>query len=142
MPLTDNIALVSLTSTIPTSVFLQVAAALQKQVTRDFTPAWGIPATVNAFADFASVPSDYHVVIVFGDSAELRRGREHAQDGRFVFERADAPRAGLLDDVRRAAAGRGDEDAVAARDVDDGEVVLDDGARLDKTQRQEIVGNL
>lgn len=78
MPLTDNIALVSLTSKIPTSVFLQVAAALQKQVTRDFMPAWGLPATVNAFADITSVPSDYHLVILFDDSAELAERLEFA----------------------------------------------------------------
>jgi hypothetical protein len=78
VPLTDHIALVSLTSTIPTSVFLQVAAALQKQVTRDFSPVWGLPATVNAFADIESVPSDYHLVIVFGDSSELADRLEFA----------------------------------------------------------------
>jgi hypothetical protein len=78
VPLTDNIALVSLTRRIPTSVFLQVAAALQKQVTRDFMPAWGLPATVNAFTDMASVPSDYHVVVLFDDSAELAERLEFA----------------------------------------------------------------
>jgi hypothetical protein len=71
MPLTDHIALVSLTSRIPTRALLQAAAAIQKQVTRDFSPMWGLPATVNAFADLASVPSDYHPVVIFGDPAEL-----------------------------------------------------------------------
>jgi hypothetical protein len=78
VPLTDNIALVSLTSTVPTSAFLQVAAAVQKQVTRDFIPAWGLPATVNAFADIASVPSDYHLVVVFDDSSEFAERLEFA----------------------------------------------------------------
>jgi hypothetical protein len=50
---------------------MQVAAAVQKQVTRDFTPLWGIPATVDAFADLGSVPSDYHPVVLFGDPGEL-----------------------------------------------------------------------
>jgi hypothetical protein len=50
---------------------MQVAAAVQKQVTRDFTPLWGIAATVDAFADLASVPSDYRPVVLFGDLAEL-----------------------------------------------------------------------
>jgi hypothetical protein len=78
VPLTDHVALVSLTSNIPMSVFLQVAAAVQKQVTRDFTPAWGLPATVDAFADIESVPSDYHLVVVFGDPAELADRLEFA----------------------------------------------------------------
>ena len=50
---------------------LQVAAAVQKQVTRDFTPLWGIAATVDAFEDLASVPSDYRPVVLFGDVNEL-----------------------------------------------------------------------
>ena len=44
MPLTDHVALVSLTRDIPTRVLLQAAAAIQKQITRDFTPYWGLRA--------------------------------------------------------------------------------------------------
>lgn len=71
MPLTDHVAIVSLSSDIPTRTVLQVAAAVQKQVTRDFAPIWGLPATVDAFADLPSVPSDYHPVVIFGDPDEL-----------------------------------------------------------------------
>jgi hypothetical protein len=71
VPLTDHVALVSLTSDIPTRFVLQAAAALQKQITRDFTPFWGLQATVNAFEDLGSVPSDYHPVVVFGRPEEL-----------------------------------------------------------------------
>ena len=71
MPLIDHVALVSLTSDVPTRALLQVAAAVQKQVTRDFWPTWGLPATVDAFEDLSSVPSDYHQVALFGDPAEL-----------------------------------------------------------------------
>jgi hypothetical protein len=74
--------------------------------------------------------------------SELRPGGEDAQDGRFVLERQGAPRARLLDDVRRAVARGRDEDAVAARGVDDREVLLDDGNWLDKAEGEEIVGNL
>ena len=73
VPLTDHVALVSLTREIPTRSVLQVAAAIQKQVTRDFTPFWGLPATVDAFEDLASVPNDYHPVVIFGDLDELER---------------------------------------------------------------------
>jgi hypothetical protein len=93
VPLTDHIALVSLTNDVPTRSFLQAAAALQKQITRDFTPIWGLPATVDAFADLASVPSDYHPVVLFGDPKELEQrlefaiGEEHAEDLIDDFER-------------------------------------------------------
>jgi hypothetical protein len=36
--------------------FLRVAAALQVQLTRDFTPIWGIPAVVSAFESLDDVP--------------------------------------------------------------------------------------
>jgi hypothetical protein len=71
VPLTDHIALVSLTSEVPERDLLQAGAAVQKQLTRDFTPIWGLPATLDTFADLASVPSDYHPVVVFGDPDDL-----------------------------------------------------------------------
>ena len=71
MLLTDYVALVSLTRDISTSHLLQVAAAVQKQVTRDFAPLWGIRATVNAFENLDDVPNDYHPVVLFGDADEL-----------------------------------------------------------------------
>ena len=63
MPLTHHIAIVSLTSEVSTRSLLQVTAAIQKQVTRDFAPIWGIPATVDAFGDLLDVPNDYHPVV-------------------------------------------------------------------------------
>jgi hypothetical protein len=71
MLLTDYVALVSLTRDISTSNLLQVAAAVQKQVTRDFGPLWGIRASVNAFDRLSDVPSDYHPVVLFGEADEL-----------------------------------------------------------------------
>ena len=71
MPLTEYVAVVSLTSEVSSRSLMQATAALQKQVTRDFTPNWGITATVDAFEDLASVPSDYYHVVVFGDPREL-----------------------------------------------------------------------
>ena len=98
MPLTDHIALVSLTREVPTRLVLQAAAAVQKQITRDFTPFWGLPATVDAFEDLASVPSDYHPVVVFGDPDELTD-----ELSPLVGEQLAAD---LIDDVRAAAAVR------------------------------------
>ena len=62
MALTEHVAIVSIAPEVPTRDLLLVAAAVQKQVTRDFTPLWGIAATVDAFEDLASVPSDYRPV--------------------------------------------------------------------------------
>jgi hypothetical protein len=69
VPLTEHVALVSLTSDTSTRSLLQVAAALQKQVTRDFSAIWNVRATVDAFADLSSVPNDYYPVVVFRSSA-------------------------------------------------------------------------
>jgi len=71
MPLPEHVAIVSLTKEVPLPDLLQVAAAVQKQVTRDFSPLWGIDATVDAFADLYSVPSDYRHVVLFGAVSEL-----------------------------------------------------------------------
>jgi hypothetical protein len=71
MPLTDNVALVSLTREISSRAMMRVGAAVQKQVARDFTPLWGIRATVDTFEQLSDVPSDYHPVVVFGDPDEV-----------------------------------------------------------------------
>jgi hypothetical protein len=71
MPLTDYVAVVSLTSAVGPRDLMAGAAAIQKQVTRDFSPHWGIAATVSAFDDLDSVPSDYYPVVLFGDADEL-----------------------------------------------------------------------
>src|SRR5262245_15214122 len=42
----------------------KVAAALQKQATRDFGPIWGVTATVDAFASLSEVPLGYWPIIV------------------------------------------------------------------------------
>jgi hypothetical protein len=69
--LIDHIALVSLTREIPRRDLDRAGAAVQKQLTRDFTPIWGLRATVDTFDDLSSVPSDYHLVVVFGYAEEL-----------------------------------------------------------------------
>ncbi|MGH2968938.1 MAG: hypothetical protein ACRDK0_07725 [Solirubrobacteraceae bacterium] len=93
VPLTDHVALVSLTSEVSSRSLMQVAAAVQKQITRDFTPFWGLRATVDAFDDLSSVPSDYHHVIVFGDSEELMDRLQFAIGERYAAE--------LIDDFER-----------------------------------------
>jgi hypothetical protein len=93
VPLTHNIAIVSLTSDVSTRTLLQVTAAVQKQVSRDFIPLWGIPATVDAFVDLLDVPNDYHPIIIFSD-AERLAGSVEALIG-------EVPAARLLDAFER-----------------------------------------
>ena len=62
--LTANVALVSETNQLSLADVSPVAAAIQKQVTRDFGPLWGIDATVTAFNTLEDVPVDYWPVIV------------------------------------------------------------------------------
>jgi hypothetical protein len=71
VPLPIHVAIVSLTTEVSTRSLLQATAAVQKQVTRDFAPIWGIPATVDAFDNLESIPTDYLPVIIFGDPSEL-----------------------------------------------------------------------
>ncbi len=78
MPLTDHVALVSLTRDIPTRLVLQAAAAIQKQITRDFTSYWGLRVTVDAFEDLETVPSDYHPIVIFTATDELVGKLEYA----------------------------------------------------------------
>jgi hypothetical protein len=62
-----NIALVSETAQIPPGSLEVVAAALQTQVLRDLGPAWGVTATVDAFASVDDVPVTYYPMIVRDD---------------------------------------------------------------------------
>jgi hypothetical protein len=65
--LNRNVALVADTNNITASELTKVAAALQKQASRDFGPLWGIKANVSGFARLEDVPIDYWPVIVSDD---------------------------------------------------------------------------
>ncbi|MDQ3997994.1 MAG: hypothetical protein M3303_13375 [Gemmatimonadota bacterium] len=90
MPLTEHLAIVSLTREVSTRDLLRASAAVQKQIARDFTPYWGLSATVHAFDDLESVPSDYTQIVVFGDADELV--------GRLEFAIGEEFAAQLIDD--------------------------------------------
>jgi hypothetical protein len=62
-----NLALVSEVPNHPPSDVSRVAAALQKQVTRDFAPIWDVVATVDAFPSLDDVPIGYWPMIVRDD---------------------------------------------------------------------------
>jgi hypothetical protein len=58
-----QIAITSLTDQVGLTELSQVAAVLQRQVTRDFTPLWGIEAAIDAFP-FDQIPPGAWPVIV------------------------------------------------------------------------------
>lgn len=62
-----HLALVPESSQLTFNELARVAAALQKQVSRDLAPIWGINATVSAFANLDDVPIDYWPIIIVDD---------------------------------------------------------------------------
>lgn len=78
--LTRHVALVSDDAGIPIREITVCAAALQKQVTRDFAPLWRVTATVSAFASVDDVPSDYWPIIVKKELDEPGAGGYHEDD--------------------------------------------------------------
>ncbi len=65
-----HVALVSDSPAVSFSDVAPVAAALQKQVTRDFGPVWDVQGTVDAFDKLEDVPLDYWPVILRDDIHE------------------------------------------------------------------------
>lgn len=63
----EHVALVSQTKRIPLKRLVVVAAALQKQVSRDFGLHWNVQATVDAFGDLHDVPLGYWHIIIRDD---------------------------------------------------------------------------
>lgn len=67
MALIKQLALVSQVPGLKTSVLQKVSAALQRQVTRDFAPAWEVKATVDTFSRLSDVPIGYWPVLIMKD---------------------------------------------------------------------------
>src|SRR5215469_5585722 len=78
--LTANVALVSDTPVIDFSQVSVAAAALNKQVARDFGPLWNVDATVSAFDSLENVPVDYWPVIIRDDINEPGAAGFHTDD--------------------------------------------------------------
>src|SRR4051794_30467605 len=72
-----HVALVSRSKTIDFSHISAVAAALNKQVVRDFGPSWNITATVDSFQDLKHVPVDYWPVVVLDKLSDPTAGGYH-----------------------------------------------------------------
>lgn len=78
--LITQLALVSETAQITPSQLNRVAAALQKQALRDFSPIWKIPATVDAFDTLDDVPVGYWPMIVMDDIQQDGAAGVHLDD--------------------------------------------------------------
>lgn len=65
--LLSQVALVSEISEVSAWELTSVAAALQKQATRDLGPIWEVPSTVDAFTRLEDVPVGYWPIIVLKD---------------------------------------------------------------------------
>jgi hypothetical protein len=59
-----NVALVSAVENVEISKLNRVAAAIQKQITRDFGPIWNVQANLSAFARPEDIPVDYWIATV------------------------------------------------------------------------------
>jgi hypothetical protein len=88
--LPHQIALVSDTSTVRFSDVSSVAAALQKQATRDFGPLWKVNGTVSAFDALESVPADYWPVIIRDDIGQPGAAGYHTDDNGQPFSLVQA----------------------------------------------------
>jgi len=85
-----HLALVSETDQVQFSELARVAAALQKQVSRDVAPVWGVNATVDAFAQLEDVPIDYWPIMVL-DKVDGAEGIHLDEDGHpFALAKASA----------------------------------------------------
>jgi hypothetical protein len=62
--LVRHVALTSVAPEVDLAELMRVGAALQKQVIRDFAPAWRRRATVSAFAQLEDVPLGYWPIVV------------------------------------------------------------------------------
>jgi len=88
--LTANVALLSDTPVVDFSQVSIVAAALNKQVTRDFGPLWEVGATVSGFDTLESVPVDYWPVIIRDDINQPGAAGYHTDDNGQPFSLVQA----------------------------------------------------
>jgi hypothetical protein len=67
MGLVQQIALVTEVESISATELSQASAALQKQLSRDFAPIWGLNTTIDAFSHLEDVPLTYWPILVRDD---------------------------------------------------------------------------
>ncbi len=81
MDLIRHIALVADAPSVPMNQVERVAAAVQKQITRDFGPIWGSYALVDAFSSFDDVPSVYWPIFIEDALDDGERGLHRDRRG-------------------------------------------------------------
>jgi hypothetical protein len=77
----QHVALVSESEGVEPGELAEVAAAVQKQVLRDFGPLWQVQATVDAFPRLQDVPEGYWRAVVADELNERSIGFHRASDG-------------------------------------------------------------
>ena len=75
-----HVGVVSESSRVSLKALTRASAALQKQVTRDFGPIWGVQATVAAFDALDDVPTDYWPILIQDDINTPGAGGVHEDD--------------------------------------------------------------
>jgi hypothetical protein len=80
-----HLALVSTTREVTLAQLAPVAAALQKQVSRDFGPMWNIEATVDAFDKLEDVPVGYWHVLLQDELPSGAAGSHKRDDNKQPF---------------------------------------------------------
>jgi hypothetical protein len=81
MAVVRHLAVVSESRSVKLADIAPTVAALQIQITRDFTPAWRRPATIAAVDKLVNVPLDHWPVIVRDDIPYDAQGIHLDQDG-------------------------------------------------------------
>jgi len=77
--LTKNLALISQSNSVTVDQLQEVAAALQKQVTRDLAPVWNISATISVFSNLRSLPVGYWPIIIKDNINQPGAGGFHSK---------------------------------------------------------------
>lgn len=78
----QHIAIVSQSKKVKSGDVAAAAAAIQKQVSRDFGPTWQISATVSYFEKLTDVPLGYWPVIIKDDIHQQGAGGVHLDDNK------------------------------------------------------------
>src|SRR6266481_3562480 len=80
-----HIALVSITKDVTLARLALVAAAIQKQISRDFGPMWNVEATADAFDKLEDVPIGYWHVLLHDELPNGAAGLHKRDDNKQPF---------------------------------------------------------